>query len=227
MKLHLYEEVMLLALRDEAGTLATSYVEYAVAGAVFAELLLAGKVAVSDDKKKRVELIDATLVDDPIIDECLTILTSRTKSLPVQDLLPKFADIKDLKHKVARQLCERDILRAEQDKILFIFTRTTYPEVNPEPEQQILKRIHSAIFTQQDDIDPNTMVLISLAKGAGLLEQNFDKKALKEHKARIEQIVKGELAGDATKEVIMAYETAVFIATIVPTLITTTMVATS
>lgn len=227
MNLYLYEEIMLLALRDDKGTVATSYVEQAVAGAVFAELLLMKKITISEDKKKHVKVINGANCGDPIIDECFAILKNKTKDISVQDLLPKFADIKELKHKVARQLCDRGILKAEQDKVLFIFTRKTYPELNPVPEQNIIKRMSVAIFEQPKEIDPRTLVLISLAQGTGLLEQNFDRKALKEKKERIEQIVSGELAGNATREVIAAYEAAVFIAAILPTIITTTIITTS
>lgn len=225
MNLYLYEEIMLLALRDDKGTLVTSYVEQAVAGAVFAELLLAGKVSVSEDKKKLVEVQDPSPLGDPIIDECLALISSQSKPISTEDVVTKFGDIKELRHKVARQLCDRDILRAEQDKVMFIFTRRTYPEVNPEPEQAIIKRIHAAIFDSKDDIDPRTIVLISLAKSAELLVQNFDAKAIRAKKARIEQIVSGELAGEATREVISAYETAVLVATIIPTLVTTIVVS--
>ena len=38
--LFLYEEIMLLALRDEEGTIANGYCEFMVAGAILAELLL-------------------------------------------------------------------------------------------------------------------------------------------------------------------------------------------
>lgn len=225
MNLYLYEEIMLLALRDDKGTLVTSYVEQAVAGAVFAELLLARKVSVSEDKKKLIEVKDSSPLGDPIIDECLALLNSQSKPISSGDLITKFGGIKELRHKVARQLCNRDILRAEQDKIMFIFTRRTYPEVNPEPEQAIIKRIHAAIFDSEDDIDPRTIVLISLAKSAGLLVQNFDAKAIRAKKDRIEQIVSGELAGESTREVISAYETAVLVATIIPTLVTTIVVS--
>lgn len=225
MDLYLYEEIMLLALRDDKGTLITSYVEQAVAGAVFAELLLAGKISVSEDKKKLVAVQDSSPLGDPIIDECLALISAQSKPISSEDLITKIGDIKELRHKVARQLCNRDILRAEQDKIMFIFTRRTYPEVNPEPEQAIIKRIHAAIFDEKEDIDPRTIVLISLAKSAELLVQNFDAKAIRAKKDRIEQIVSGELAGEATREVISAYETAVLVATIIPTLVTTIVIS--
>ncbi len=53
--LYLHEEIMLLALRDEQGTVeyGTNYV-YAMCGGILAELLLAGRITVEDNRKKLV-----------------------------------------------------------------------------------------------------------------------------------------------------------------------------
>jgi Golgi phosphoprotein 3 len=67
--LHLYEEIMLLALRDEQGTIATGFAEQAVAGAILAELLLDGRVSVDETKKQLVNLINIQACGDPVIDE--------------------------------------------------------------------------------------------------------------------------------------------------------------
>ena len=69
--LFLYEEVMLLALRDEQGTIATGFVEQAVAGAILAELLLESRITVDDTKKQLVNLQNVKPAGDPVIDECL------------------------------------------------------------------------------------------------------------------------------------------------------------
>ena len=51
--LHLHEELLLLALRDDAGTIAQgTTISYAMGAAVLAELLLHERIAVDDTKKK-------------------------------------------------------------------------------------------------------------------------------------------------------------------------------
>ena len=52
--LYLQEEIMLLTLRDKEGTIAsgTNY-QYAIGGAVLAELLLRNRVTVDEEKKKK------------------------------------------------------------------------------------------------------------------------------------------------------------------------------
>jgi len=140
---------MLLALRNEKGTVATGYAEYAVAGAVLAESLLDGRISVDDTRKHLVTVHNAEPAGDPSIDECL-------------------------------------------------------------------QRV--AIFTDSGQIDPRTVVLISLANGSRLLAENFGRKEIRSRKERIEQIVTGELTGKATREVIAACEAAVMVAIIMPTI---------
>jgi hypothetical protein len=217
--LFLYEEIVLLALRNEQGTPTTSYVEYVVAGAVLAELLLARRVAVEDNRKQLVDVRDTRPIGDPIIDECFEIIKAAGRRASLQKWVSRLARIKKLGHKVARQLCNRKILHADEKKVLFIFTRKIFPEINPAPEKKILERLRMAIFTETDRLDPHTVVLISLANAAGLLGASFGRKEVRNRRKRIEQIVKGELTGKATKELIAAIEAAVLFAAIMPAII--------
>ena len=93
----------------------------------------------------------------------------------------------------------------------------------PLSEKQIIDRLRTEIFTDRDQLDPRTVVLISLADGADLLNQTFGRKEIKSRKKRIEQIVNGELTGKATKELIAACQTAVMVAAIMPAMMTTTI----
>ncbi len=52
--LFLHEELMLLALRDEEGTIASGTMyKYAIGAAVLSELLLNKRIAVEESKKKK------------------------------------------------------------------------------------------------------------------------------------------------------------------------------
>lgn len=106
-----------------------------------------------------------------------------------------------------------------EGKVFLFFTRKIYPEINPEPEKALIERLHRAIFTNTMDIDPRTVLLLSLANSAGPLKLVFDKKELRSRKARIKQIVHGETVGEVAKE---AMETAVVINTIITSSVVTT-----
>ncbi|MHC4424959.1 MAG: GOLPH3/VPS74 family protein [Planctomycetota bacterium] len=220
--LFLHEEIMLLALRDEQGTIAPGAMyQYAIGAAILAELLLNKRIAVEESgKNKLVNFVSSQSFGEPLIDECLEKFGGAKRRASLQTWVSRFAGVKNLKHRVAQQLCERGILRVAQDKVLMIFTRKIYPEVNPGPERELIGRLRYAIFTDVRDVDPRTVVLVSLASSAGLLKVVFDKKKLKGRKARIDQIVNGEITGKAAKEAIQAMQAAVMVACIMPAFVT-------
>ena len=223
--LFLHEEVMLLALRDEEGTIASGTMyQYAIGAAILAELLLNQRIALDESKKnKLVNLISSTPLGEPLIDECLEKIGSAKRRASLQTWVSRFAGVKNLKHRVAQQLCNRGILRATEDKILLLFTRKIYPELNPVPERDLIERLRQAIFTDSRDIDPRTVVLVSLADSTGLLKIVFDKKELKGRKARIKEISNGEITGKAAKEAIAAMQAAVMVCCVMPAITAATI----
>jgi len=223
--LFLHEEIMLLALRDEEGTIVSGTMyQYAIGAAVLAELLLNKRIAVGEPRRKKlVDLISSQPIGEPLIDECLKKISSAKRRASLQSWVSRFAGIKNLKHRVAHGLCERGILRAAEDTILLLFARKIYPEINPEPERKLIERLRQAIFTDSRDVDPRTVVLVSLANSTGLLRMVFDKKELKGRKARIKEISDGEITGKAAKEAIEAMLAAIMVCCIMPAITATTI----
>jgi hypothetical protein len=177
----------------------------------------------SINQKKLVDLISSAPLGEPLLDQCLERITTAKRRAVLQTWVSRFASVKNLKHLIAQRLCRQGILRADEDKVMLIFTRKIYPEVNPEPERKLIERLREAIFTDACDIDPRTVVLVSLANSAGILRVVFDKKMLKARKARIEQVVNGEITGKAAQEAIQAMQAAVMVAVIMPAIMTTTI----
>ena len=216
--LFLHEQILLLALRDKEGTIGFDVDwQHPIAGAIVAELLLNKRVRVDGSKRRKpVTVVDFTPLGDPIIDECLEKIKKMRIQPSIEALVSKFSDVRKLKHRLAQQLCRKGILKADEDTVLGLFKRKIYPEINPEPERKLIEQMREAIFTDKDDIDSRTVVLISLAQSAGLLTMVFDKKELKQRKGRIKQLINGEIVGKATKEAIEAMHAAVAIACFVP-----------
>ena len=104
----------------------------------------------------------------------------------------------------------------EKDKVLLLFNRKIYPELDPKPEKKLMDKIDAAIFGNSKEIDPETVILISICNSTGILKQLFDKSKLREKKKRIKEITSGNLIGKATKDAIEAMMAAVMIATIIP-----------
>lgn len=223
-RLPLHEEILLLSLRDEEGTIASGTMyQQAIAGALLAELLLRERVSVNESgRKKLAEVTDSKPTGNPLLDECIQVMTAASKPKALEHWVGKFAAIKQLKHRVAEPLCDRGILREEEGTILLIFSRRIYPETDPRPEHEIVERLRRAVFTDERSVDPRTVVLLSLASSTGVMRHLFDKKELKQRKERIEEVVNGELVGKATGEAIQAIQVSVMVAAIMPAIIATT-----
>jgi len=222
--LYLHEEIMLLALRDEQGTVeyGSNYV-YAMCGGILAELLLGGRISVEPTKKKLVNVESDEPFGDEVIDECLGRIASANRRAKLQTWVQRFWHVKNLHHRVAGGLCRRGILKADEDKVLWLFRRRIYPEIDPQPERGLVERLRKAIFSDARRVDPRTVVVLSLANGADLLRIHFDKRELKSRKKRIEQVVNGDLMGKATKEAIEAAQAAVMVACIMPAIMVATV----
>jgi hypothetical protein len=223
-RLHLYEEIMLLALRDREGTVVSGTMyNFAIGGAVLAELMMEKRVDVEEaGKKKFARVLSPAPLGDPLLDECLAKIAGAKRRGELRTWVGKFAQAKRLKHRAAEGLARRGILRVDEDKVLGIFTRKIYPEVDPGPERGIIERLRQAIFQDGGEVDPRTAVLLSLAKSADLLKLVFDRKELKGRKERIARVVNGELTGKATREAIQAMQAAVMVAVIMPAAIAAT-----
>ena len=220
--LSLHQEVMLLSLRDEKGTSVGGFYQYALAGAMLSELLIQQRIICNDDKQQTVAVISEEPLGDELLDELARMILESKKARGLQHWVNQAASIKDLHHRLAQQLCKMGILKHEQDKVLWIFTRQVYPEIDPTCENEIRNRMGEIMF--HDDVKPDhrTAILIALASHAGLLSWNFDKALLKEHRKRIDQIANGELlAAGATKGAIEAMQAAIIAATTAATVAAT------
>jgi hypothetical protein len=216
-ELTLPEEVLLLALRDEAGTIPIgSLYAYALGGAILAELALQGRVSVEQPKRsKLVQLADARPTGDPLLDEAHTKLRQAKRRGSVATWVHRLS-YPSPRDRVAERLVQRGVLRRAEGKVLLVFSRSTWPTVNPRPEAEMVERLERAIFGGES---PNvrTAALIGLAHPAGLLEQAFDRRDLKKRKKEIALIVERAHPADeisqALKEAITATMVAVQTAT--------------
>jgi len=211
--LRFYEEIMLLALRDEKGTVSTEFVAHAIAGAVLADLRSLGRITVDDTKRKLVTVLNADHMGDPVIDACLEKVRKANRRASLSTWINRLATVKKLQHLAAERLCDRGILRADKDKVLLFFTRKIYPEIDPIPEKKIIERLRGAIYDTTDRVDERTLILLSLANGAHLLGDTFGRKEIRKRKKDIKSLLMGEVIGNETRKVIEACQVAVIIAT--------------
>ena len=203
-QLCLHHELMLLILDDLKGSLHGTSYQYGLAGAIISELLLQGVIKVSDDEKKMVTVAISTAVGDPLLDEVVKMISEAAKPHDMKHWVSKVATLKELHHRIAKQLCDLEILSYDESKVLWLFTQKRYPEIDGTCENAIRSRMAEAMFSQQKP-DTRTAVAIALAHSSGALAANFPKVELTQHKERIQEICDGKLlASGATVEVIAA-----------------------
>lgn len=216
-RLPLHQELMLLILRDREGTAAGSLYPIALGSACLAELTLQNRIAISEDKKQKVTLLDGTPLGDDVLDELLEKIAQSKRVRTAQDWIMKAMSFKKLKDRVAQPLCDRKIVRLHEKTILWVFTSNRYPEIDPDYERDLKKRMKRLMFGQTTDHDERTTILIALASQTDLLRYNFDRDRLKQHRDRIKRIANGELfAARATRNAVAAVQAAILVATIIP-----------
>jgi hypothetical protein len=228
MKIHhkqlgLHQEVLLLALNDKKGTIFSgTFYGLSVAGAILSELLLQNRVEIeTEGKKSFLKLVDEKTTGDEILDEAIQKVSTAKRRGSLETWVSRLASLKNLRHRIARQLCDKKILRANERQVLFFFKQRIYPERDHGPEKEIIARLNGVIFSSGRDADPRTIVLLSLVNSSGLLDKLFDRKRLKSRKAHIESLIQGVTLGDATKKAIQGAQAAIMVATMVPLIAST------
>ena len=227
-ELLLHEEVLLLALRDRKGTFHSgAWPQSALAGALLGELLLAGCVRVipegePGDKPERLEAVPGARHEDPLVQAFLREIRGSKKPYPASHWVGVFACKKQLIPDTARSLCRRGILREDEKKIALLFSRKVYPELDPVPEERLLERLERAIFSDGEEVDARTTILVAIGHRTGLLKANFEPERLADREPRIQAIIDGDFAGRATKQAVETAQASFFLLTaVVPSIVVT------
>jgi len=209
-ELTLSEQLLLLALQDEKGTVisrASMALDFGLTGALLMELALRDRIAVRDGK---LGIMVSDPTGDPLLDEVLNNIVGRDgKPRPLRYWLPRLArKIKRLRHRVADRLVASGILRCEHRRILGIFPSVRYPTVNPLPELETRERLKSAILM---DAEPgkDTIVLAGLLKACNLVQEVFDKRTKKQALRRLRKLTADEPVSRAVGETVAAVQAAV------------------
>ena len=196
------EELLLLALDDEKGVLVQMPImsfEYGLIGAILMELALMNKI---DTDLKNLILIDESETGDEIFDKVIRFIKEYPKSKDakywVNVICSRIENLKDL---LLARLIEKGILKEVEKKILWVFSKRRYPVVDNKEEKEVKTRIRDTILS--DEIpDPRDIVLISLVRTCGLMDEIFSPEEIEIANSRIAQIAKMDLIGQAVSKVV-------------------------
>ncbi len=207
--LTLAEDLLLLGLRDEQGTVASSAsvsLAYGVTGAVLADLISLGRLELDD--RGRVGVVDASPTGDDLFDDVLAEVAALKKPRTLKDWVLRTGRSKlHVMPRLERRLVDRGILREEEGRILWVFPTHRFPELDHTPEMLVRERIRAVVLGGGQP-DARTSMLLALVKATRLVNEVFAKEERGTAKGRIDALAKADVGGAAVSEAVKAVEAA-------------------
>jgi hypothetical protein len=208
------EEFLLLALDDaqqQFYPLARSTFDFATAGAALMDLTLRRRI---DNDLRDMFVTDARPTGNPVLDPVLEVmaLSPILMPRPISWWLREVANQgESLREAALRQLEAHGILRREDAKILWMFGTRRYPLIDQKEQREAKLRILGVIL--RDDIpSPHDIMLVGLANACGLFRHILSDHELTAATARIEQVARMDLIGQALAQAVSEVETVIAMA---------------
>lgn len=200
------EEVMLLLLNDEDGRFVRVpdwSLSYALAGGVLMDLALEDRI---DTDLERLVLVNDTPVGDDLLDPTLADIVQAEDKRDARFWVERTAAWSDeIRERALGRLVARGILEARDDRFLWVFRARRYPLVDGKAEREVKLRIMEVLFSNELP-NPRDVVIICLADACGLLRRLLSKNEMQAALARIDQVRKLDLIGQATTQAIRDIE---------------------
>lgn len=204
------EDLLLLVLDDDKGTVTTAYPQTALGGAVLVELALDGAVEVEEKtsvwRSAKVSPVAARRPDDAILAAAYDVVAEKPRT--AQDLVDRLG--KGLKERLADRLVERGVLERQEGRVLGLFPRTRWPAVDSGHEEQVRRALTGALV-QGLTPDQRTGALVALLSAIDKAHKVVDHDGLptKEVRKRAKEISEGAWAAKAVRDAINASTAAI------------------
>jgi hypothetical protein len=194
-QLTLADEIVVLMLRDDTGTIkpvCSGYANIAIAGGVLMELALLGRI---DTDLTSLFTVDPKPTGDDLLDRALKEISAEPDKRPTTWWIERFGlSGGDLTRTVLRRLVEAGILREEDRQFLWMFSRRAYPQNTGREEREAKARLLSMIFNDAVP-DPRDTLLLSLADSSGVLNELLSPDELRKASNRVARVVALEEIG--------------------------------
>ena len=194
------EQLLLLALDDETGKLLPlpdRALDYALAGAVLADLTRVGRIKVTRDS---IKIMDSTPVESTPEDIGLLDLIQADVTSLRGALSHLAGEAHGLRKRLTQQLVEKGILREDNREFLWVFHFSRYPLADPTSENAVKQRLRNRIRMKDVPMQELDQVLISLIHVCQLESLLFSESERETYRERIEDISMNDRIGRAVME---------------------------
>ena len=206
--LRIAEEITLLLLNDKDGrfiNVPTWSIDYAIAGSILMDLAMENRI---DTDLENLVLIDATPLDDSLLDPTLVEIEAGDKNTTRYWVEHVAQNAYAIREEALTRLVAQGILERTEDRFLWVFSSRRYPTIDGRAELEVKSRIMGLLFS--DEIpDPRDVTIICLADACGIFGELLTKEELERASARIEQVRKLDLIGQAMSKAIYDIEVSV------------------
>ena len=196
------EEIVLLQLDDSQGkfvNLPLSAADVVLAGAALMELALANRI---DSDLNQLILVDKTPTGDDILDDVLKQIGEAGGELNAANVLERISGNGEKYQDIAlKRLIAKGILREEEGRFLWVFHTRRYPVVDDREQREVRARLRQLVLSEEIP-DPRDIVLICLIEACGLLALVLSPDEIAATQARVEQLGRLDLIGQAVTKAV-------------------------
>jgi hypothetical protein len=204
-------DLVLLTTEPQSGRSKTSSAapDAVFGGAVLLDLVAAGAVAlVGEGKRARVEVVDASLRADPVLEAGLARLRDR-KPAKAQSAVTRLG--KHARRVAYEALTASGQVRPREDHVLGMFPVTRHDVVDLAGREELLTGVR-AVLLQDQPADGRTGPLVGILHAGDLLGVVVDKPDRKRAKERAKEVSRGDWAAEGVRQAIAAANMAVMTA---------------
>lgn len=202
------EEILLLTLDDQKAAfrpLPSQATRTALAGALLMELAVLNRI---DTDLQSLFVVNTDPTGDSLLDEVLHRLQAVPSKKSAGYWLSEIAwETDQLRERVLQQLVDKGVLKVEDRKILWVFTKRRYPLIDDKEVKEVRTRLRDLIFSE-DIPDPREAVLIGLVNACGMVDTLFEDHELPQIMPRLTELAKLDLIGrevdQAIRDIFMA-----------------------
>ena len=206
--LRIAEEIILLLLDDKDGrfiNVPTWSIDYAIAGSILMDLAMENRI---DTDLENLILIDANPLNDSLLDPTLVEIEAGDKNTTRYWVEHVAQNAVAIREEALTRLVGQGILERTEDRLLWVFSSRRYPMIDGRAEREVKSRIMGLLFSEEIP-DPRDVTIICLADACGIFGELLTKDELEKASARIEQVRKLDLIGQAMSRAIYDIEVSV------------------